>query len=534
VEKASQKEVNFHGHYTCAGKYNLIHCPHDRTIHEIFHLRPQIHEGGGKADAVHPKPARALEKLAKQQNLAVAGIIREKESAHAPGRPLFNAMMKRIEAGEASGIIAWHPDRLARNSRDGGEIIYFLDEGFLADLKFATFWFENTPQGKSNLGHEFVQTKQYSDKLGCDTQRGLENKAKMGYFPGLAPVGYLNDKGTKTIVLDPHTAPLVVEAFKAYAEGDKTLEQIQEFFATHGILTKKRNRNDTGGKTLGVERVRRILRNPFYYGHFRYAGELYEGKHKPIISKELFDKVQSTIAKRTHHIPEERIPKPFLGLFKCGKCGMAITAELQKGHTYYRCTKKSKTRKCSQRHFTREEELDRQLSTLLAPFSLRNDWADEMLGMAENERESADQASAAFVQEAQLEMANVKTRLNRLVSIYVSQDIDRDAFIAQKETLLAKKKQLQENIKKNENGQMPWLEPFTEWVKTAKTAGEIAMKGSPQEKKVLARKVFGSNLVLDCKKARGSCVKPWSLLVENTSPGGLVPEEGIEPPTKGL
>ena len=52
---------------------------------------------------------------------------------------------------------------------------------------------------------------------------------------------------------------------------------------------------------------------------------------------------------------------------------------------------------------------------------------------------------------------------------------------------------------------------------------------TPQEKKVLALEVFGSNLVLDCKKARGSCVKPWSLLVENTSTGGVVPTTGLEP-----
>jgi DNA invertase Pin-like site-specific DNA recombinase len=120
----------------------------------------------------------ALEKLVHEQNLYVVEIITERESAHVPGRPRFNEMMRRIELGEAHGVIAWHPDRLARNSMDGGQIIYFLDSGKLTDLKFASFWFENTPQGKSNLGHEFVQTKQYSDKLSCDTTRGLQQKAR--------------------------------------------------------------------------------------------------------------------------------------------------------------------------------------------------------------------------------------------------------------------------------------------------------------------------------------------------------------------
>jgi site-specific DNA recombinase len=233
-------------------------------------------------------------------------------------------------------------------------------------------------------------------------------------------------------------------------------------------------------------------------------------------------------------MPEEHIPKPFLGLFKCGECGMAITAEIQKGHTYYRCTKKSKVKTCSQKHFIREEELDRQLSALLAPFSLRTDWADEMLDMAEKEKEDTSQSSAALVHEAQTEILGITASVNRLVSIYVSQDIDRDTFLSQKEELLAKKKRLQEVIRKNENGQMPWLEPFVEWIHTAKTVGEIALQGSPQEKKSVASKVFGSNLLLDSKKARGCSVKPWSLLSENNSLSQMVRAAGVEPVTNPI
>ena len=154
--------------------------------------------------------------------------------------------------------------------------------------------------------------------------------------------------------------------------------------------------------------------------------------------------------------------------------------------------------------------------------------------MAVREQENADQSATVLVEEAQMELAKTKANLNRLVSIYVSQDIDCDTFLAQKEGLLSQKKQFQERIKKSENGQMPWLEPFGDWIKTAKTVGETALKGSPQEKKSVALKIFGSNLFLDGKKARGCSVKPWSLLVENSSSGGMVPEEGIEPPTKGL
>ena len=84
----------------------------------------------------------------------VASEIIEKQSAkNSRQLPLFNEMMDRIEAGEADGIIAWHPDRLSRNGVDGGRIMYALDTGKLSALKFPTFWFENTPQGKFMLNY---------------------------------------------------------------------------------------------------------------------------------------------------------------------------------------------------------------------------------------------------------------------------------------------------------------------------------------------------------------------------------------------
>ena len=107
-------------------------------------------------------------------------------------------------------------------------------------------------------------------------------------------------------------------------------------------------------------------------------------------------------------------------------------------------------------------------------------------------------------------------------------------YTTEKAKVMSQKKTLEEQNNTLLRGRADWLEPFQKWIISARNAGEIAVKGSPQEKKVLAQKVFGSNLVLDCKKARGSCVKPWSLLVENSSSGGVVRAMGIEPWTKAL
>ena len=90
---------------------------------------------------------RELTRFAEQHSLPVVEIFSESRSARRPGRTIFDQMLRRIAKGEAEGIIAWHPDRLARNAVDGGQIIHYVDTEKLADLHFPTFTFENSPQG---------------------------------------------------------------------------------------------------------------------------------------------------------------------------------------------------------------------------------------------------------------------------------------------------------------------------------------------------------------------------------------------------
>ena len=96
----------------------------------------------------------------------------EKCTAKMPGRPVFNSLLTRIKNGEATGILAWHPDRLARNSVDGGEIVYLIDTGVIKSLVFPSFWFEPSPQGKFMLNMAFGQSKYYVDSLSEIIRKG--------------------------------------------------------------------------------------------------------------------------------------------------------------------------------------------------------------------------------------------------------------------------------------------------------------------------------------------------------------------------
>ena len=77
-----------------------------------------------------------LHAFAKQEGLQIIEQFIEKQSAKILGRPVFNAMMNRIEHGDAQGILSWHPDRLARNAVDGGHIIHLLDSPEKSTNKF--------------------------------------------------------------------------------------------------------------------------------------------------------------------------------------------------------------------------------------------------------------------------------------------------------------------------------------------------------------------------------------------------------------
>jgi DNA invertase Pin-like site-specific DNA recombinase len=143
---------------------------------------------------------RELRELAAKYNIEVVAEFVEHCTAKMPGRPVFNEMLARVKKGEVSCILAWHPDRLARNSVDGGTIMYYIDTGVLTDLKFATFWFEPTPQGMLMLSIAFGMSKYHVDSMSQGIKRAYKRRVQDGFWPRLAPLGYLFDRNTLTVV----------------------------------------------------------------------------------------------------------------------------------------------------------------------------------------------------------------------------------------------------------------------------------------------------------------------------------------------
>ena len=436
-------------------------------------------------------------------------IFEESRSAKAPGRPVFAKMMKRIERGEAEGIITWAPDRLARNSIDGGQIVYLLDRGVLKDLKFSTYTFENNSQGKFMLQIMFGQSKYYSDALSENVKRGYETKLAMGWRPGPAPFGYLNCPATRTIIPDPDRFPLVRRIFRLFLEG--VSPRRIALLARDEWALRSRQRKIRGGKALSLGTVYKILGNPFYAGRIVWKGEKHPGAHEAVVSAADYDEIQRRLGRGEKAKPIRR-SFAFTGLIRCGGCGMMVTAEEKTNkygsrYIYYHCSKRGLGPRCRERSID-QDGLEQQIIEFLAALApdealqrwaldtLRDDWRRDAETLAA-ERRSREAA-----------LADIEAQLGELTRLRLRKLI-RDRDYVHERGRLEQEQLLVENAMSGAKAE-DRFELLQEVISFSNQAVNWFARGGADEKKLILRTV-GSNFTLTGKILSIEAAKPFRL-----------------------
>lgn len=314
--------------------------------------------------------------LAEREGLEIVAMKRESHSAKETGqRPVFNEIVEEVRDGKYNAILTWAPDRISRNAGDLGKVIDLMDGGMLQEIRTHGQSFRNNPNEKFLLMILGSQAKLENDNRGINVKRGLRTRCEMGYRPGVAPTGYLNQKHMDKkcqVIVDPERGPIIRQMFEKVAHQQWSGRKVYHW------LRFELNFHTRGNKPLSLGNVYRTLSNTFYYGVFEYpksSGNWYQGKHEPIVTKELFDKVQLQL-KRDNIVRQSR-EFAFTKLMICGLCGSGISAEekykqLKDGTTtkyiYYGCGR-SKDKQCKN-GCLREEELTTQLISIMDQIDL--------------------------------------------------------------------------------------------------------------------------------------------------------------------
>ena len=404
-----------------------------------------------------------LKKIVERDGLEVVETLFESKSAKAPGRPVFNQMIKRIERGEAQGIICWKLDRLARNPVDGGNISWMLQRGKL--LHIQTYERAYYPTDNVLLMYvELGMANQYVRDLSTNVKRELRRKAEMGWRPTPAPVGYLNtpdkEKGERIIVRDPELFPIIRKMLELVMTGIHTPPNVLKIATNEWHI---RNRN---GHKIARSTFYNILSDTFYYGVYEYpigSGIWHQGKHEPMLTKAEYDKLQSII-----HVRDTTRPKNYFfayrGLLRCGNCGAMVTAENKRKHlsdgsirtyVYYHCTGR-KDPNCDWKCIS-EPELEKQVSEQLADIQIPQDFCDWAIQKLKTENTKESEVRRAIIDQHRKFYDECVKKLERLLDMRLKGEIDEEQFRSKKEELTKEKARLTELLRDTDNRVDTWL-----------------------------------------------------------------------------
>lgn len=450
-------------------------------------------------------------------DISIVGVFEESKSAKEPGRPVFNEMVGRIERGEADGIVAWHPDRLARNSVDGGRLIYLLDRKILKDLKFASFSFENNPQGKLMLSVLLGFSKYYVDSLSENVKRGFRTKVELGWRPSRAPIGYRTDRDTRTIIRDADHFPAIKRLFdlaltEAYSVKELCLMARDDW----GYRTPRRKRS--GGRPVALNTLYNMFANPFYAGYFVWNGVLYQGKHEPMISMEDFQRLQRFIGRPGTKKPQ-RYVFTYTGMMRCGVCGLMITAEHKVNrfgsrYLYYHCTKRNIGERCRQPS-VELRSLERQIESFLGSITIDeriHRWTVREALRAESEENPDREHISKTINET---IVDIEKQLATLTDLRVRTLIDDADFLKRRQNLQTEQVTLKERLSKLE-APTKWFEPAELLISFCRFAVSWFQQGDNEAKRLIVGTV-GSNLTLTNRILNIEAAKPFVSLVNRAA-----------------
>lgn len=512
---------------------------------DITQLRYFLYARKSTDDAkkqVRSIPDQITECLVKADRLGLNVINRnnpaiEKKSAKKPGiRPVFSQMLTDLRKSKFDAILAWHPDRLSRNMKEGGDIIDMIDEGYIVDLQFITHHFTNDANGKMLLGLAFVLSKQYSDDLSQKVKRGVKRKfLEQGFSPAYKH-GYKHDNKGR-YVPDGKNFELIKYAWEKRASGAMSLKDISEYMNSNGYrrVIKIENSPD---KSVDMDKriLSKLFKDSFYYGLLTQAGMTVDLREKysfkPAVTEDDFFKVQRLTKSLLApvHTRKALAFYPLKKILLCEFCGsvMYIAPSTSSSRTKF-LTANCQNKYCLRR---KSEYKGKRTCRMNVVFNFIYDLLGQGIDVTDEDYKRYLEASKGLTARRLL---TVKERLNiargqlkkvkgdikeRSLQI-IKFDPESTVYKENEQEVIRKEEEgnkLEEEIKRlefliNKNPQeVLSLEQFSNLLNNAE---RVVKAGTAYQKDIICRYIFSNIWIGDNKVTRYSLKPPFDILLKD-------------------
>lgn len=448
-----------------------------------------------------------IKNLKNKHNITIIDTIEEKQSAKKPGRVGFNKMMDMIEKGKADGIITWQINRLSRNMKDSGQMMYLTDEGLLKTVITEQAVFSKDSMDQFIFGLQSLTAKLENDRTAYNVKVGMTTCARKGIYPGCPPLGYSTDKGgikgARKREIDPLRFLIIRKMWDLMLTGTLTPYQILKRATDEWGLRNRR------GQKLSKAQIYNIFNNPFYYGEFEWpkkSGDIYKGGHKPMVSKEEFIRVQKMIGKTGRARPIRHYFAYGGCILHCSECECAITgfAKTKKqkngnihNYTYYGCTKRKEI-SCGQRVII-EKELERQIQLILCQIRIPESIHEFMMEWVRSENEKQFGAIYAQNELNKQNYDSVLKKISGLIDMRASSLISDSEFQERKLEAEKEKDRLIELIHATDSNVTNWLDTADKLFTFTGLAFKRFRKGDPETRRAILASL-GWNLQIKDKE----------------------------------
>jgi len=439
---------------------------------------------------------KLLKEYANKKEFEVLKIFKVSESASGKQvRKLFNELFAYATKNKIEVICCEKIDRLTRNLKDAALIQEWLEEEKNREVHFVK---ENSIINQNTRAHENLVwdmkvaiARFYTKNLSEEVKKGQKEKLAQGWLPCKAHLGYktVGEKGHKTQMIDEKKAPFIRKIFELYSTGNYSTTALVDMMYKQGLRSQV-------GKTVGKSRLYDLLSDPFYYGKMQWKGEFFNGKHQPIISKDLFDSVQEKLNRKfksplyTKHLPV------FKAKMTCAGCGGTVTWETQRGHWYGHC---NHYKDCSQKRFWRQEKIEDRLLPMFDKIAPKGEKVLKIIEKALKETHNAEiRYYTASVTETNNIIATAQKRLEAIYEDKIDGIITPEFHAKKLAEYTQQKEDAIETLKK-------FNEDNTKYYQAGYTLHELALRAgdiykskiaTTEDKRLLLSKIF-SNLSLE-------------------------------------